>query len=126
MRQQALQIMLGDPRIEHGVFLRQMTGKEAQRQLGNRLQLRIAGVPQAFLAAKSLMIGRHQVIKRAEPAQQLLRQLHHVHAGQPGAQENGQQFCVGQRRRPLHQQLFTRRQRARPARHNRVAHRIPP
>ncbi len=46
------------------------------------------------------MIGRHQVIKRAEPAQQLLRQLHHVHAGQPGAQENGQQFCVGQRRRP--------------------------
>ncbi len=126
MRQQALQIMLGDARVEHGVFLREMAGKEAKRQLGNRLQLRIAGVAQAFLTAKRLMIGRHQMVKRAESAQQLLRQLHYVHTGQPGAQENGQQLCVGQRRGPLHQQLFTRRQRARPARHSRVAHRVPP
>ncbi len=126
MRQQALQIMLGDARVEHGVFLREMAGKEAKRQLGNRLQLRIAGVAQTFLTAKRLMIGRHQVVKRAEPAQQLLRQLHHVHAGQPSAQENGQQLRVGQRRGPLHQQLFTRRQRARPVRHSRVAHRVPP
>ncbi len=36
--------MLGDARVKHGVFLREMAGKEAKRQLGNRLQLRIAGV----------------------------------------------------------------------------------
>ncbi|MNE37458.1 hypothetical protein D3C80_1313080 [compost metagenome] len=96
MNQQTLQIMLGHPGVKHGIFLRQMAGKEAERQLGNRLQLRIAGVAQPFVAAKNRMIRRHQVIQRAKLLQQLFSQLHDVHPRKTGAQKNGQQLRIRQ------------------------------
>ncbi|MNH07725.1 hypothetical protein D3C72_1131630 [compost metagenome] len=66
VRQQTLQIMLGHPGVEHGIFLCQMTGKEAERQLRNRLQLGITGITQPLVTAKNRMVCRHQVIQRAK------------------------------------------------------------
>ncbi len=81
---------------------------ETPRQLRDRKNLRRLRLAEA---AHRLQIGGAAVEKPDQPAarfQQILGETPHIYALRPGAQQNRQQFIIGQRRRPLRQKALAR------------------
>lgn len=74
----------------------------------HRLQLHVLGIPQALAGAEGLAVGGQQRAQAAEVVEQLLGQCHGRCAGHARAQEDGQQFGIGQRARAAGKQLFAR------------------
>ncbi len=91
-------------RVAAGEFFAQC----AARHLDDRLQLRKLGAADTGQAAQFLLAGGTQCRQRTEARQQFAGKIDRAFATDADAQENGQQFRIGQHGRPPGQQLLAR------------------
>ena len=87
---------------------RELGGDRAARELEHRRDLGALGRAEALDPLQLLGLGAQQSGEAAEGAEQLLGELQHAGADQAGAQQQGDQLGVGERRRPEGEQLFAR------------------
>ncbi len=84
----------------------ELLGHRAPRQFERRLQLRILGRPEPVQLPELAGIGMQQPLQRAEVGEGVARQRHGAFPGHAHAQEDRQQFGVGQCRRAIAQQAL--------------------
>jgi hypothetical protein len=106
--QLGLQKVPGKPGRGERLSPLQLFGQMAPPHLQHRLQLGILGRSQPVSATKILLLGSQQCPQGTKLLQQLAGEIHRTQPANPGAQEDGQQFGIGERRRPSAQQLFPR------------------
>jgi len=108
MAQQRLEVIAHGHRAFQHRIAAQALGHMAPGHFQYRLQLRKLRRPQAQLLAEHRLAGFQQRAQTAKLRQQMARQVHRAPAGYAGAQEDRQQFSIGQTRSTPLQKLLSR------------------
>ena len=106
MTQAAGEVVPRGFRVFQGVFPAQLFLQVAARHLQHGLQLGIGSGTKAVMAAELGLAGIQQGPQATPGLQQVTRQIDGGFAVDAGAQENGEQFGVGEGGRPAGQQFF--------------------
>ncbi|MNC72294.1 hypothetical protein D3C75_1233270 [compost metagenome] len=76
--------------------------------LQHRLQLGVFGRPQAEMPGEVMQVGLQQCTQAAEVVEQVTCEVHGAAPGDPGTQENGEEFGVAKGRRAQFEKLLPR------------------
>ena len=98
----------GGLRAGQGVAPVHLGGQVTPAHLQHRLELHILGGAESLVFTESFLIGREKAPQAVKVGKQVTGQVDGTLAGYPGAQEDRQEFRVGQGPGAACQELFTR------------------